>query len=118
MKTTEHLEQKAFCQYLDLKKIPYFAIPNGIFLSNKKLAYKIINKMKREGFKVGVPDMFICVPKGKYSGLFVEMKKDKKCYASKEQKKWLRILNDEGYKAIVCHGCSEAIEEYKKYMED
>ena len=50
----EHQVQKAIAQYLDLRGVCYFAIPNG-----GKRNLITATKLKAEGVKAGVPD--ICV---------------------------------------------------------
>ena len=114
---SEHSEQAIFCQYLDIKRIPYFAIPNGIFLKDKVSAFKIIAKQKKEGLKSGVPDLFICRASGKYNGLFIEMKKVSGGTASKKQKDWIEVLRKEGYKAEICRGHREAINCFDEYIK-
>jgi hypothetical protein len=50
----EHQVQKAIAQYLDLRGICYFAIPNG-----GKSNVITATKLKAEGVKAGVPDLCI-----------------------------------------------------------
>jgi hypothetical protein len=50
----EHQVQKAIAQYLDLRGICYFAIPNG-----GKRNVITATKLKAEGVKAGVPDLCI-----------------------------------------------------------
>lgn len=112
---SEHEEQVKVCQYLDLLKKLYYAIPNGIFLKDKTSSYQIIAKMKKEGFKIGVPDICISEPSQQYHGLYIEMKKEKGGKASSEQNYWIDALLKRGYKAVVCFGFIEAkkvIDEY------
>ncbi len=114
---SEHDIQKLFCNYMDLKKIVYFAIPNGIFLKDKKSSYAIMNKMKAEGFKNGVPDLFIAHATKLYNGLFIEMK-TKTGKVSKVQKEWIDKLNKQGYKAVVCNSLDNAIKETDNYLKE
>ena len=98
---TEHQEQVAFCQWLDYKKLHYFAIPNG---SNKSKAAQ--RAFKAEGLKSGVPDM-VCLLPNKI--IFVEMKRRKGGTVSPEQKEWNKILNGFEYaEAHICKGFEEA----------
>jgi Holliday junction resolvase len=107
---SEHNEQVIFCKYLDFKGLLYFAVPNGIFLKDKTTAFKIMAKMKAEGFKNGVPDLVVFMPK---FILFIEMK-TKTGTASEEQKNWIEKINKYFYaKAVVCKGFEEA----KKIIE-
>lgn len=59
----------SYREYSDL----LIAIPNGGYRAKSTARY-----MKAEGQKVGVPDLFLAVPSGKYHGLWIEMKNDKK----------------------------------------
>ena len=107
---SEHNEQVILCKYLDFKGLLYFAVPNGIFLKDRTTAFKIIAKMKAEGFKNGVPDLVVFMPK---FILFIEMK-TKTGTASEEQKSWIEKINKYFYaKAVVCKGFEEA----KKIIE-
>jgi len=126
---SEHDEQVLLCKYLDFKKLPYFAIPNGfpisIFIGKLKgfnvanwiiekvkiCVFSIIKKMKTEGMQNGISDIAVFLPD---FILFIEMKKVKGGTLSPDQKKWIEIINKYSYsKAIVCHGFEEA----REYIE-
>ncbi len=104
----EHEEQRKVCQYLELKNKLYFAVPNGMFLKNKKSSFGIIKKMKLEGMKTGCPDLVIPEPNKQYHGLFIEMKREKGSTTSLEQKKWIKALNERNYLAVIAKGFNEA----------
>ena len=55
------------------------------------------------------------VPRGKYHGLYIEMKAGKN-KATDNQSKWLEALNNQGYVAVVCAGCAQAVEVITKYL--
>ena len=112
---SEHEIQKAFCKYMTLKNILFYAVPDGVFLKHKKTAYKIMSKLKAEGFKNGVSDLCICEPTEKYHGLYIEMK-TKTGIASPYQREWIEALNKKGYKAVVCKGLQSAIDELESYL--
>lgn len=98
----ESIEQINFCLWMD-KNFPdifYFAIPNGQ-LRNKTIAMKL----KREGVKKGVPDIFL--PEW---NLFIEMKRKKGGVVSKEQKEVMEKLEKAGYKCLVARGFEQAKE--------
>lgn len=104
-----------------------FHIPNGGSRTKSEAS-----RFKLEGVKAGVPDIFIPVPKGKFSGLFVEMKKYSQRPKSEpfcpitnkgalgglsnEQKQWAVDLTYMGYKWVCAYGASEAIEEIYNYL--
>jgi hypothetical protein len=116
--TTEHQEQAALCKYLGFRNIRFYSIPNGVFLKDKKSSYKIMSKLKAEGLSKGICDLCIPVPTKKYHGLYIEMKRLKGGAVSEEQKEWLDYLNSVGYKAIVCKGYNEAIEQVELYLKE
>ncbi len=100
MKDEEHIEQVNFINWFEYHypTIKIFAIPNG-----GKRGIKTAVKLKAEGVKRGVPDLFI--PEW---NLWIEMKKVKGGSTSKEQKEWIDYLNDIGHTAIVCRGFEAA----------
>lgn len=82
-----------------------FHIPN-----EGKRSWMTGGRMKAEGLKSGVPDIFLPVPRGEFHGLFVEMKRTKGGTVSDCQKLWLHDLQKQGYCAAVCRGWYEAAE--------
>lgn len=115
---SEHDEQVMLIQWCDLmaNRDPayrlIFAIPNG-GQRNKITAARL----KAEGVKPGVPDLFLPVPKGIYAGLFLEMKRRKGGRVSPDQVSWISSLMSRGYKCVVCRGFEEAQEAIEIYME-
>ena len=108
LKKTEHSEQVALFDWASSKESRHlqlglmFAIPNGgrrHIVTGKKL--------KAEGVKSGVPDIFLGVPKNGKHGLFVELKV-KPNKPSKNQLWWIHSLRAEGYAVEVCYGFLEA----------
>ena len=110
----EHKAQSMFVQYARLvlgkKWRLVFAIPNG-----GKRDVRAGKKLKDEGMLSGVPDIFVAIPKGIYSGLFIEMKSgyNKPTESQKEQ---IDALRNAGYKAEVCTGFDQAKEVFDKYL--
>lgn len=95
-----------------------FHVPNGG--TRTKIAGA---KLKSEGVKKGVPDIYLEVMRGGYGGLRIEMKKQserlktpklltngylKTGGESKEQIEWILNLRNNGYKVEVCYGWKEA----------
>ena len=113
---TEHEEQSAFFDWLfhrraDVYELAY-AIPNG---SNKSVA--AAQKFKREGLKSGVPDVCIAMPRGRYSGAYIEFKRRHTGYVSADQRAWLDRLSNRGYCCIVAKGCADAVEFIEAYLK-
>ena len=107
----EAMEQRNLIKYCNLRHIEIFAIPNG-GRRNPKEAYFL----KLEGCSAGVPDLCVPIPKGKYHGLFIELKVGKN-KASENQKAWINYLNSVGYLAVVCYGCDKSIELIERYIK-
>lgn len=72
-------------------------------------------KFKKQGVKAGVPDICLALPKGKYHGLYIELKavggtlSDAQC-------EYLRWLKKNGYCATVCIGAQRAIAVIEEYL--
>lgn len=72
-------------------------------------------RLKKEGLKKGIPDLFLPVARGKFHGLFIEMKKAGG-KTSIEQKHWIAKLRKQGYLVEVCDSV-KAIDLIKSYIE-
>ena len=57
--------------------------------------------------KKGFPDNFIAVARGKWHGLFIELKRVKKCLSVRS-----------GYKALFCYGAEEAKKAVREYLKE
>ena len=126
MRNQEEEVQKGVVKYLKLKypKAKYCASLGGI-----RTSFKQAVKAKATGYVKGFPDLQICVPMergvdgeggtrkgGVYHGLFLEIKKDKKSYPTKEQKEWIAYLNEQGYCARVTKGFDESMQTIDDYF--
>lgn len=118
MKSLEHAEQVNLMQWWSLQcrrfGIPeqlLFAIPNG---GQRNII--TAKRMKDEGVRAGIPDLFLAVPRGKFHGLFVEMKKTRGGVVSDAQKACMEMLSNNGYCVTVCHGFIDAQEAVKGYL--
>lgn len=72
-------------------------------------------KLKQMGVVAGVPDLCLPVPKGKYIGLYIEMKYDKG-RIEKTQKEFLKTAMKYGHFCVVCYGAEEAIRILQEYI--
>ena len=115
MRNQEENLQKSVVDYLKLKypKIRYCASLGGI-----RTTFKQAVKAKATGYVKGFPDLQICYPIQKSAGLFLEIKKDKKSYPTKEQKEWVAYLNEVGYYAKVVKGFDECQQTIDDYLEN
>lgn len=90
--------------------IMLYAIPNG----GTRDKLEAVN-LKRQGVSAGVPDLCLAVPKGKYHGLYIEMK----VYPNKttdKQEQWLANLCRFGYAVKVCYGARSAKNAIEHYL--
>ena len=75
-------------------------------------------RLKAQGVKAGVPDLFLPVARNGKHGLFIEMKRRRGGRIEPEQKKWIAALLGQGYEVYVCKGADAAIETIKRYLEE
>jgi hypothetical protein len=121
----EHDEQVTLFRWASVMSAKYpelellFAIPNGAYYFG---SWGMANKMKAEGLKSGVPDVFLPVKKTyksngrvQYCGLWIEMKVGSN-KPSDTQERWIALLIGQGYKVEVCYGSEEAIEVICDYL--
>ena len=122
---SEHDEQVAVVDWFNLKYPKYqaclIAIPNGAMLagSPKKRGFQM-HRLKREGLKPGVPDLFLAVPRGKYHGMWLEMKDNGKTRSSLTKAQWeyLVLMRENGYFAAWAAGAESAMSSIENYMAE
>lgn len=113
----EHDEQTALMEWAkrNLGRWPelalLFAIPNGGARSAITGA-----RMRDEGVKPGVPDLFLPVARGRYHGLFIEMKRRRGDGPDDQQTKWHDDLRAQGYRVEVCRGAEPAETVLRYYL--
>lgn len=111
---SEHESQAAFFRRVALdprtRDLLIFAIPNG---GQRHKA--VAAKLKAEGVKSGVPDIFVAEPRGPFHGLFIEMKKPGNA-PRPAQRDWKMQLIARGYRASVRYSQQDAWECLCAYM--
>ena len=95
-----------------------FAIPNGADLGGKTPIARAKNwqKLELEGAVKGASDLFLAVPSGKLSGLFIEMKTPKG-KQSEFQKRFEAEVVGVGYGYVVPRSHEEFERVVRNYME-
>ena len=105
---TEHDLQCAICDYLDIRRVCYWAVPNG-----GKRSKIEASRMQKSGVKSGVPDITI-VHEGQFYGL--EVKKPKtltpKGRLSKNQKNMIERIETAGGDVKVVYSVQDTIEAF------
>ncbi len=88
------------------------AIPNG----GKRNVITAM-KLRDEGVRPGVPDLFLPCPRNQYHGLWIEMKCHRRgSRVAESQKLWHDYLRGVGYRVVVCRDADEAIMETMNYL--
>lgn len=131
MKYLEQQEQGALIDWAKTVRMPkpwqkkklsdfVFAIPNG---EHRKPG--VAAKLKWQGVKAGVSDLFLPFPSHGYRGLWCEMKKPTRAYdtdgerrraLTDGQREWLELMRGQGYVGITCWGWDEARELFLAYV--
>jgi len=115
---TENAEQAALFQWAELASGAHpelrllHAIPNGGLRDGRTAAI-----LARTGVKSGVPDLCLPVARGGWHSLYLELKRAKGGRVSENQKNWINALNDQGNKAVVCHGFEQAKQAIMEYLD-
>jgi len=115
VKHLESLEQALIIEWSSYYPILKWLlhVPNGGSRTKTEAA-----RLKREGVRAGVSDLFLPLPAGGYHGLWLELKKRKRDdggKVSKNQSDFLEAMREQGYKAVVCYGADSAIRVIKEY---
>ena len=117
--SSEHAEQVAVIQWwrnacgtYGLPPFALLAIPNGGHLAGGAIS---ANRLKAEGMRPGVLDLFLAVPKNGYGGVWVEMKYGKN-KMSAEQVVFAAFANTSGYVARPYWSSGDAIDAIKSYL--
>jgi hypothetical protein len=115
---TEHQIQSAFIEWARLAEKQderlelLFAVPNG-----GKRNIITAMKLKKEGVKAGVLDIFLPVKTQEYDGLIIEFKRPKTGKISQEQLRFMGLLNQySNWKIVICTSAEDAIQEVKNYL--
>jgi hypothetical protein len=116
-RSSEAAEQSAVIEWAEWNKGKYpclrwlYHIPNG---GSRHPAEAI--RLKAQGVKAGVSDLFLPYPCGGYAGIFIEMKHGRNGTTA-AQEEFLAYAASVGYKTAVCWSADEAMAVIKGYLE-
>lgn len=110
----EEEEQKKLYEYCKAMNVEMVHIPN-----ERKCSNHIGKRLKDQGVRSGFPDNFFPYARGRYHGLFIELKRVRGASSriSPDQKKWQEVLRAQGYACEICYGAKEAIECLNEYLK-
>ncbi len=114
---TEAQEQERIFTWATMHEMSYpeLELLNGS-LNGVRLTIGQSVKAKKAGMKRGYPDINLPVARNGFHGLYIELKRTKGGILSPEQNTWISRLNEQGYKAVVCKGADESINEIMEYL--
>lgn len=100
------------CKGYGLPECLLFAIPNG---GDRHPA--VAGKLKAEGVRPGIPDLFLSVPRGTFHGLYVEMKTRVGKLTAKQEHARAALLQ-QGYQVVTCLSTEDALGMIREYLEE
>lgn len=118
----EHDEQAAVIDWCFINQGRYpvldliFANTNGAMLGGGRIGAIRANYLKAEGMRPGVCDLMLPGARGKYHGMFLEMKTTNGVLHP-NQEEFIARVEEEGYFAPVCWGADDAINNLQYYLE-
>ena len=117
MRHNESDEQQALFRWSKLMQAQYpeLSLLHAIGNGGKRNVIEA-TRMKREGVKAGVSDIFLPVARSGFHGLYIELKV-KGGKLSEPQEWWITETTKQGYYSVVCVGWVEASEILKGYLE-
>ena len=115
MKSKEHELQAACVKWFSLQYPQYdrmlFAIPNGGHRDIRTAA-----RLKAEGVKRGVPDLFLSIPRAGYCGLYIEMKYGENKLTA-DQEAFFKKARDLGYCCLDFYNLEEFVAVITDYLD-
>jgi hypothetical protein len=92
-------------------------VPNGAYLGGDLRQRQItMARMKRTGFKAGVFDYLLAIPRDGLGGLWIELKRRHLGVVSLEQSQFQMAMLHAGYEAVICKGWAEAKDAIEAYL--
>lgn len=116
---TEAQEQTTLFQWAEImtRKWPELRILHHIPNGGSRNAIEAA-RLKAQGVRAGVPDIFLPCARNGFHGLYIELKRQKGGRVSVEQKKMILALQCQGYRVEVCEGWEKARDVITEYMKE
>lgn len=113
MRQIEHNIQVACVRWFRLQypNLVLIAIPNG---GARNIV--VAGKMKAEGVMAGASDLFLFHANKQYHGLCIEMK-TASGRQSEAQRQFQAMVEEQGYKYVICRDTYSFIAEITKYLQ-
>lgn len=89
-------------------------VPNGGYRKNAFEGYRL----KSQGVRAGVSDLFLPVARGGFFGLWIEFKAapPNDAAVSEKQQEWVGLMRAQGYAAHICLGVAAAMSVLRDYL--
>lgn len=114
---TESVEQQRLFQWA---KLQYGAHPELQLLyhipNEGKRSVATGRRMRAEGLRRGVPDICLPVARGRFHGLYIELKRQHGGKVSDAQRGWLEALAGQNYAVALCKGWEAAAKIITEYI--
>lgn len=96
-----------------------FSIPNGAYLSGTpRQRGAQMARLKRQGLRPGVSDLFLSLPASARHGLYIEMKRPGPGRTSDEQIKFATKMMQAGYLVALCRSYEAAVAAITGYLDN
>lgn len=118
IKSNESEQQQKFIAWVNLyKNLPEYKCLKLLYhpANEGKRSHYTGKKLKDEGLLAGVVDICLPASRGRFHGLYIEMKYGKN-KLTQEQRAFLKGVKEEGYATGLCYSADEAIALVKKYL--
>ena len=116
---TESAEQAALMRWAQMESGAYPELRLLYHTPNEGKRSRITGaKMKMEGLRSGVPDLFLPAAHSGMHGLFIEMKRQGSTYPTEAQMEWLEELQRQGYAVCWCRGWEAAARVILGYIRE
>ncbi len=114
---TEHGEQQAVFQWAGVHLGVYPELSYMYAVPNVRKGAGMRMYLSQEGVKAGVSDICLPVARGRYHGLYIEMKRNHKSKVQQSQREFIAFVLSQGYFGKICYGADEAIQSIEAYMK-